>query len=321
MGDSEIIKRLSASEAVTSLTMEGKVAKVLERLKWTVFRSPYFIDSNTGKAREIDVLARNVYHKKHDKHVDLSSSILLMVECKSLTGYHIVVDGNLEMQGNIWEENHKIWAGYDEYNRYERIKPIIDKSKLSEKDKEKAVLNIKEWLFPNDTSVMFKYCPQPYQGIDSFTSYRETNIGTVKELDNSVLWKSFLSLSAASDSYESSHWKTMEDSFISDTNFIVDQGMAIFEDMKPLFFYRDIFRHISIHKILVIDSQIWELKKKPLPIKYFRFAQQNVEGMNELWVDVVSMKHMEEYFGRITNFYNSFFKQVKLRKMSSGYLP
>jgi hypothetical protein len=30
---------------------------------------------------------------------------------------------------------------------------------------------------------------------------------------------------------------------------------------------------------------------------------------------------MEEYFGRITNFYNSFFKQVKLRKMSSGYLP
>ena len=321
MSDLGIIEKLSAGTALISLGMEKEVAESLRKLKWTTIRSPYYIDSLTNKAREIDIVARNVYHKPYGYNSFISSSIVLLVECKSLTDYHIIADGKLAKEEFYIEGNHNIWAGYDGYDNYKKINTILNKSSLNSNDKREVLTNIEKWLYPEDTQVLRKYVPPSFRNIDRYSSFRETNIGVVKELDNSVLWKSFLSLNSVSQSYESSHWNNIDESFQSDVDYITTSKMPLIDNLKTMFFYRDILRHISIHKILVIDSHLWEHEKPLKSLKYFRFIQQNVLGHNEEWIDVVSLRYLREYLNEITKYYNVFFRKVRVKKMGHSYLP
>lgn len=52
--------RLFNSPAVSSLNLETEVYDAFKKLDWNTYHSPYFIDSETNKFREIDVTARKL---------------------------------------------------------------------------------------------------------------------------------------------------------------------------------------------------------------------------------------------------------------------
>ena len=88
-GEQSFNEKLFNSHAVNSLNLETKVYDLFKKLKWNVEHSPYYIDYETNKFREIDITARKYWTSP--KSVDLTCAVNFVVECKTLKDYHIVV--------------------------------------------------------------------------------------------------------------------------------------------------------------------------------------------------------------------------------------
>jgi len=89
----DLLHRLSNSAAVSSLTMEGQIHRLMTMYGWHSIRSPYYQDKQTDKFKEIDIIASWSYEGLTRQKVALLTELSLLIECKSLSGYHIIVDG------------------------------------------------------------------------------------------------------------------------------------------------------------------------------------------------------------------------------------
>jgi hypothetical protein len=89
----ELFQRLTKSEAVSSLTMEREICETMSANGWRAIRSPYYQDKETNKYKEIDIIASWRYQGLYRRKVALLTHLSLLIECKSISGYHIIVDG------------------------------------------------------------------------------------------------------------------------------------------------------------------------------------------------------------------------------------
>jgi hypothetical protein len=203
MEQQEIVNKLFNSEAIASLDIEKAATSILQKHKWNTIRSPYYIDTNTGKYRELDIIGNYRYVRGFGKALFISS-IALLVECKSLKNSHIVVDGDNTFKDDDSCDRIDLLEDYSK--RYIKITRILNKTNLDEDTKMKLLRLLEKWSFPRGYSTLTNYKPETYNSISRFSAFRETTIGTTKDLDNSVLWKSFLSLKSASDGYSYDIW-------------------------------------------------------------------------------------------------------------------
>ncbi|MES1221987.1 MAG: hypothetical protein ABUT20_41205 [Bacteroidota bacterium] len=281
----ELLHRLTKSEAVSSLTMERGICETMSANGWRAIRSPYYRDKETDKYKEIDIIASWSYEGLYRRKVPLLTELSLLIECKSISGYHIIVDGEVAKRPMERETLQHTWWGYDLDHSPSRLETIFEKSTLNATIKAQAVKSLQHILYPNDRMLYYKAVPDPLP-IPRFPTFREMNIGSTKDLDNSVLWKAFMSLNSAAESFGHRHWKRIN---------------------EELPYYCN-------HKILVIDAEIWKVGQPITPLPYFRFLQRNIYGYLTQWIDVVNMKHIEAYSKQLTDHYQKFYNKTNLWK-------
>ena len=175
----EIKARLIGSYSVASMAAEQEVIAAFKRGDWwRVEHGSFFRDVTTGKLRELDVRASR--HWSTTSKLDVTLEVL--VEVKSMRGYHLVFapDAN----GYDDASAQRVWLGQA---------PEAFRSTLIETGaglrivKEIEVLH-SDLSHPNGVSAidpLLDIAPPPAQVFA--TAFRETNVGSEKELDNSVL--------------------------------------------------------------------------------------------------------------------------------------
>lgn len=295
--------RLFNSLAVSSLNLETEVYDAFKKLGWTTHHSPYFIDSETNKFREIDITARKYWKRQKD---NLSCDINFIVECKSIKDYHILVSNRLEYE-NGSDLNH-LWIGDDSYYHYQRTIQLLKKHNIRDENIKKILKQFHLACFPKD---LFKFYGSTVEAfsIPVFNSFRETNIGNTKELETSVVWKAFQSLYSCIENYKEHTWSDI-DYFLYD---IENEKLNTEEDKANELLKSLIWRaeHLTcIHPVLIMESELWEVTKAGLSkLKYFRLIFQKMFTDN-IWIDIVNKNFLQEYLDK-TKKYDKFFLKKK----------
>ncbi|MES2703180.1 MAG: hypothetical protein V4649_11100 [Bacteroidota bacterium] len=298
--NAEIVEKLQKSEAYLSFKAERRVQKITEENNWNTIRSAYFADPNSGKLREIDIVSRWHFEKKIYKNHELKLNITLLIECKSLSNYHILTDGAVAEYSC---GNDNVWFGYDSYNRNVRLLNILNKSSLPPNEKAAIIDLLNKWCFPGDASLFIDHRPQPFNDISCYSSFRETNLGTTKELDSSVIWKSCLALTGAAVGYENSVWHSIESDLLSTIDYISTYKVNYKRALKSLFYPYQLLNYASLHKVLVVDSFIWEAAGTIKQLPYFRLIQKTIQGYTDSWVDIVHIDSFSDYLEKISKHY------------------
>jgi len=303
-----ITEKLLNSPAVNSLKLETTVYDAFQKLGWEVNHSPYYTDKETKKFREVDITARK-YWTTSDLD-DFRCNVCCIVECKSIKDYHIIVSKN-----SLWKYGDSLimcWVGDDFFQHNRKIISLIENHNIGDEQAEKILRNLHAKCFPNGTINFIKYRLESFD-IPAFNSFRETNIGTTKELDNSVVWKSFQSLYSCIEKYHDFVWDGTEfELYDSDREKI----LTPFDSQEKL--HNMLMRqanHVTfIHPMLVVESNLWEVTSKGLSkLKYLRLVFQKLFD-EEIWIDVIDINHLDEYLKK-TKQYDRFLKK---RGLESG---
>lgn len=313
MNKNELAQKLESSEATKSLLFENKVSEILKENNWHTIHSPYFSDINTNKLREIDLIGRMDFEDTSENSSKIISSIDLVIECKTISNYHILCSDELNVDKYDKDRNDNFWIGNDTYNRYSKLISLLNKTKLSEHQKNIVLGLFESYLYKDGIAVVGDYIPKTFSKIKRFSTYRETNIASSKELDNSVLWKAFSALNSACESYKSFVWNNWEDDVLAYIDYVLTLNEGTTNRLNDLF-KDDYHKHISLHKILVLDSNIWATTTPLEPIGSFRFLQRSMFGNVENWMDVVNINYFDEYCTQITKHYNDFFQEQNMNR-------
>jgi hypothetical protein len=301
-----IEQKLINSHAVNSLSLETLVYDKFKKLKWNVAHSPYYIDAETKKFREIDITARKYW--RSPKSIDLTCAVNFIVECKTLKDYHIIASNRLEHK--VGTDLIHCWIGQDVYTNYSKSIELLTKNNISNDRIRNILKELNSYCYPEVTFRFYEYNVTSFD-IPVFNSFRETNIGTTKYLDNSVVWKSFQSLYSCVDAYNSLVWEGIDYHLydVERENLLNEEERA--EELKKMLLLKA-GHMIYLHPILVIESNLWEVVNKKLKkLKYLRLIFQKLFE-DELWIDIVSKDHLDEYLVK-TKQYDTFLRKKKFR--------
>jgi hypothetical protein len=125
MSSNELKDRILKSSAWQSLRQEQQVARVLTGLEWSVVHSAFYTDAETRKFREVDVIARQSWARAY-RGQKIYGQVFAVVECKSATGYHILVSPMHEREDII---AHRMWIG-EEDKYYAQVANALKESEL-----------------------------------------------------------------------------------------------------------------------------------------------------------------------------------------------
>ncbi len=249
----------------------------------------------------MDVLGRQVWLGGIvEKSICLE--IKIIVECKSAKDFHIVFTEYLDQA--IYENNH-FWIGNDwKDNDLKGISKILNKSqldkyesgsikrKLDQKMSEKFVFERSDnYVNPMDFDIQI--CG----------SFQETNIGKVKDIEASVVWRAGKALNSVVDSICKSNWSK----FSSDLKFQIqlNKKYVNFSVEKQLeYILGKMGEFIILHPVLVIDSKLWKVKQNEIStLKFCRYLERNISGAVYYWFDIVNSEFLDEYIEKLTSFY------------------
>jgi hypothetical protein len=295
--------KLFKSGAVNSLFLERKVFEALNRKKWQVSHSPYYIDIDSKKQRELDIEASKYWKIKED----FSCRVNLLIECKSLKDYHIIVDNKRNIKYNN-SELKDFWLGNDSIFHYNRLRKILRDQKIEEKSINGIIEKVDLYLCPNG---VFRNADFIFNApkIDAFNVFRETNIANTKDIDNSVIWKCQQSLSSCVESFEELYWDDIEYSIKEIVNNLLFESGDLIKELSDCLIEYGRYKDI-VHPIIILESNLWELLGNELnKINYFRLCFQQLRN-TERWVDVVHINHIEEYFNKLDS-YDKFLEKIK----------
>jgi molybdopterin converting factor small subunit len=141
--------------------------------------------------------------------------------------------------------------------------------------------------YPKHMVCLRQLITEPYQCDVTATAFRETNVGSEKELENSVLWKAVQALGTLIDSLKrdiiAARFEDIEVGVASarrqggdDTEILDDLLVTV--------------RHLNLyHPIVVIEAPLWLVgaSGQLLRISACRFEQVQACGGFSRWVDIV----------------------------------
>jgi hypothetical protein len=299
-------QKLINSSAINSLRQELNIFKKLKRLGWGVEHSPYYLDTSTGKYREIDISARKYWIRKKEEDIEkFSFGINFIIECKSINNYQIVVCNEQNSESGSYLENN--WIGDDGQNNYPKTIKLLQKHNIKDSDIQETLKAFHKQLFPEGIIRYFDYKLESFK-IPTYCAFRETNIGTTKEMENSVVWKAYQSLYSVIRSYKANVWEDIDYELynIENEEYLSSYKSRLIELKRSLFSTSEHFE--IIHPILVLESKLWELKDNNISeIKYCRLIFQENSGFNT-WIDIVDYKHLDDYFKKSKQYSEFFIK-------------
>jgi hypothetical protein len=230
------------------------------------------------------------------------------VECKTLKDYHIIVSNRLERK--VGTHLMKLWVGLDYFDNYSKTLSILAKNNVSDDHKKDILKQLHSFCFPELYARYHDYYIQSFD-VPVFNAFRETNIGVTKELDNSVVWKSFQSLSSCIEAYEDLIWEGIDyylydverEDLINDESLVLELTASLLSKATYIAY---------IQPVLVVESNLWEATGTNVrKLKFFRLIFQKLFE-NEVWIDVVNKEYLQEYLNK-ANQYKTFLKSKKFR--------
>lgn len=294
--NADIKTKLINSDSISNIFTELRVYELLKQNKWRVIHSPYYLDPETNKLRETDVCARQIWETKKGK---IKLRFNLISECKSLKDYHILgtcLTDNLLTITSYTE----YWLGLESYKHYSSLKAILSKNPKFNTSLDKFINEVDKKAFPNDLMTISNLrFNKPLCDIPVCNSFKETNIGSEKNLENSVVWKAGLSLNSVIQSCINKNWKNLDSNL--NAGYLYEN---LEEYTHNLWFYVESELNVLevYHPVLIVDSNLWIIQEGQLiETPYFRLIQSNYLGHIKRWFDVVSLANSETYFETLTN--------------------
>lgn len=299
-------KKLAESASFHSFLSESAVCDVLRSLRWNAKHGAYYEDLETKKQREIDVIAQQFWRRK-TKNGDQQVRLTVLIEVKTMKGFHLLVSPFEEDGFSFYQNVH--WLG-DPHGDYSELASSLRVNGMEEGAIDKFVQRLQQFAYPRQKARPWLLMVRPNTET-VFTSFRETNIGAEKELDNSVFWKASQSLRSASKSIQ----KSILEAHLEDVAGSVKYAPKTEEKRinYVLGWAKDRINRIDvIHPIVVTDADIWVSGSGgPEPVKWSRFGQYSFDGIPEWWCDVVNSKHFAEYALLISMHYALELKSAK----------
>ena len=117
----------------------------------------------------------------------------------------------------IGKDLAEIQLGNDSYFVYKRLTQLLRKYSFSDQDVKRVLQEIETKCFPNQLNFFNDYRITAF-ALPVYNSFRETNIGNTKDLDSSVVWRAFQSISSCIETYQELRWADI-DYGLSDIDF------------------------------------------------------------------------------------------------------
>jgi hypothetical protein len=311
VGDSSLEEKLRRSDAYHSLVMEKEAARALAQLDWKTIHGCFFTDLGTGKLREVDVVARQLWEKK-SRQGDKIVRLHIVVECKSARDYHLLFSRE-EIDEDKFHRVHAEWIGWEGKNR-SRLTTALSELGVSSEDLSALSREFERWAYPNDAMSVAEFYPEPPTAALYSSVFRETNTKNKRDLDSSVLWKAGQSVLAAVQGFREESldyhigWITLG------VKVALQGKQRVGDDV--IRWYKDHVKMIDLyHPVVVIESPLWVVEEPALKrVESCRLLRRGQRGEVDAWFDVVSRANLESYLRLITRHYSQCLRRGRARR-------
>lgn len=282
--------QLLREHEVRSLWSEFKLTRELENLGWSASQSVTYPDHDSGKYRELDILARRGYRREADGR---GFRVDLFIALKSLEQHHIVVlpasaelllDTLHLVPGSIMSS--LTWTSM-EFSPLQRNSDSLPPPSVSVEGLPPAVRAL-----PADTLLC-----RPFREVRPK--------GKPKQLDESVLFRTHRALDVAAeamkrDRHEQAATLVRAMSAVSDRRESYERIVDLCNRVGRLDF--------GFHRIIFLDGGLHRLQdeKSLVGVPALRLTEMTV-GPSRGWTDVVALAQASEHLKQTTMEYDAFF--------------
>lgn len=311
--ENDLESKLIGSHSFRSLQMESQVANLFPTKNWRTVNGCYFKDQKDYKVREVDCVSSYVNHVNKP---ELLLRIHIVVECKTMKGYHVIVGS--PTKADFFSTTHS-WFGQFKENK-EFIASLLAKKGLLSGTINSIMAPLNNYFYPYEPERIADANIDPYtRGLCS-SSFRETNSEVDKEFENSVIWKATQSLKSAIISFRYSANENTKDDIIE--CFTALRRKDFIQEIERCKFYTQLEEQTNCldiyHPVIVTDAQIWTAKDSKIErIDHFRFSETGLMDTMKWWYDVVSREHISAYIPVICRYYADSVKQISKQKSRS----
>jgi hypothetical protein len=307
----DLIKKLEVSESSRSFATEALVSATLSDLNWKAAQGPLYTDVRDQKLREIDVLAHRVWrYKSKTGDSDTTATVVLAIECKTMRGFNILVNEAPDRDLQFQSTGLAHWLGYSYRDDREKIIHVLEKYQYKRSDIVQILKKMEKACYPIELAKVHKFLVRPTPVDLSFNAFRETNVGTEKDLDNSVLWRAVLALDSCTASIMHSRLNCLLDDIATDANAFEQDGsnsLSVFS-MTLERYSAQVWLY---HPVIVTDARIWHSSEGSLnEMQVARYVRTDGFGNTNKWFDVVSREHFSSYAKTLAAYYEEKFRLV-----------
>lgn len=302
----ELHNKLLKSTAVITTKMESNVCRSCNALNWQAMQGIYYQDLTHSKYRELDVCATQnwEYTSNNNPKETIRVAINILAEVKTMAGYHLIFDSLNTDPLPDFQSNYCDWIGYSVDDQKSKIANLLVNEGINQDDTHSIIDAIYHAGYPNDTMKLWPLLIYPSKAKYFSGSFRETNIGSEKELDNSVLWKACQSLWSSIESFVESNFQN----YLSDLE--VDALVARQTNNYESWFELSIEHRSSFaslfHPVVVTEAQLWRLSSSGEEIEQIdstRLFFRDHKGHTIRWFDVVHIESFDSWIADTTKQY------------------
>jgi hypothetical protein len=309
-----VATKLLRSVAVRSLQAEQEVADLLSNADWSADHGHVYKDPDTGKIREIDVFAYRD-HSRSRRQRTQSVGLRVLVEVKSIREFHLVFAPRLTVEemlryvlGDSDAGNYE-WIGWHEG----ALASALDTATAAPADVASTIRLFRRACFNKSGGMRASEMLLPPPEIQYRSSaFRETNVGTEKDVDASVLWRALLTLDSAVAAEKIDTIRAQVDQIARKASAasLLQESMtdAAEEDILDCVGFVAVY-----HPIVVVESRLWmsvggELKE----IQNCRFFRRDGDQPDR-WYDVVTLSSFPAFVSELTSHYDAQLRKRGLR--------
>ncbi|WP_426270781.1 hypothetical protein ACN9MB_03395 [Dyella kyungheensis] len=290
-------QRILSSAPYKSFQSERVVVDLFRDHAWASTHGLYYEDLQTQKQRELDVVARQIW-LSGDKAHEWVCRITVLVEVKTMAGFHLLLSPVESPDTRFFD--HIRWFG-DSTGKYKALSKRFRALGISLEDIDALIKRAHQHAYPEDRARLWEQMIRP-QSLMAFTSFRETNFGSEKELDNSVFWRASRNLRSAQASIVESMGRSDMRELLITAEF--DHIKDDWVDGMWFTLSRRLNAVDIIHPVVVTDAQLWIVGDEgPRQCNYARFGEQSYNGAIEWWCDLVNSEHLGDYVAAVSSHY------------------
>jgi hypothetical protein len=312
-GDRTRPELLSDSEGYRSLFAERKVFEDVRALGWDCVHGSLYLDRESGKLRELDLIARQVW-RRGKKPIGDTLTLHLPVEVKTAVEWSIIFPAE---PAPVHIPVQNVWIG-DEFVHKRRALHDLQRSGLTH---EQLKLVADKWsatVFDRSGFGGSEFPQQPPAVEHIATTFQEVRPKSDRERETSVLWKAIRSLFSAVEALTDDLTDQLHRRITDDVVVFLDLGEDPMPEAIRGIYVATRSTHL-VHPIVVTGSQLYRLANGvPTRVNHFRFIEVAASGGILRWCDVLSASASPEYLKSLTHFYVRGFRQKRGRRVSDG---